>query len=385
MSAKDEVAALPGGQAVAQLAEKVDTAQPEAVKEIATRWKNAATKCDECGNVVNQSVNQLDGAWEGSSADGFVAYMGDFTKSGNSLKDALTGAAADLESAAGALESAKTSMNRICETLLSQARQTRQSLHGMPQEDVDSAIRGLCEASVGDAQSVVDQAENALGSALGALKGRPGAIAPKFSTMGDPAVQSFTPAPGKAIVWNATPEAETKTSSSDAPPIESAPPQTGGGGGGSHGGGGSGGGSGGGGGGGFGGFGPSGPPPSSGPPPGNVDQWIREAIKILQAAGIPVTDANIDQIWTIIEKESGGDPHAINNWDSNAAAGHPSKGLMQCIDSTFQAHKLPGHDDIYNPIDNIIAGIRYTFDRYGGFEGHPGLKAMAGGGGYQGY
>ncbi len=135
----------------------------------------------------------------------------------------------------------------------------------------------------------------------------------------------------------------------------------------------------------MGGLGPSGGPPSRGPPPGNVEEWIREAIRILQANGIPVTEDNIDEIWTIIEKESGGNPHALNDWDSNAAKGTPSKGLMQCIDPTFQAHKLPGHDDIWNPVDNIIAGVRYTFSRYGGFEGHPGLKAMSQGGGYQGY
>lgn len=116
-----------------------------------------------------------------------------------------------------------------------------------------------------------------------------------------------------------------------------------------------------------------------------VEAWIREAIAILQANGTAIDESSVDEIWTIIEKESGGNPHAINDWDSNAAAGTPSKGLMQCIDPTFQAHKLPGHDDIYNPVDNIIAGVRYTFERYGGFEGHPGLKAMAGGGGYQGY
>ena len=125
MSAKDEVAALPGGQAVAALAEKVDTARPEAVRDIATRWKDAATKCGDSGNAVQQSVSRLDGAWEGTSADGFVAYMGEFGKSGASLKDALTNAAADLESVAGALETAKTSITRICEDLLSAARATR--------------------------------------------------------------------------------------------------------------------------------------------------------------------------------------------------------------------------------------------------------------------
>jgi soluble lytic murein transglycosylase-like protein len=116
-----------------------------------------------------------------------------------------------------------------------------------------------------------------------------------------------------------------------------------------------------------------------------VEGWIKDAIKVLQANGTNIDNSSMDEIYTIIMKESNGNPNAVNNWDSNAMRGTPSKGLMQCIDPTFQAHKLPGHDDIYNPIDNIIAGVRYTFSRYGGFEGHPGLASMAGGGGYQGY
>ncbi|WP_344056415.1 transglycosylase SLT domain-containing protein, partial [Prauserella halophila] len=138
------------------------------------------------------------------------------------------------------------------------------------------------------------------------------------------------------------------------------------------------------GGGGGGGLGSSGGPPA-GPPPGNVEQWIKEAIKVLQENGIPVTEENIDQIWTIIEHESGGDPRAINDWDSNAAKGTPSKGLMQCIDPTFDSHALPGHGDIWDPVDNIIAGVSYTFDRYGSLEQHPGLESIASGGGYQPY
>ncbi|CCH35493.1 transglycosylase SLT domain-containing protein [Actinosynnema sp. NPDC047251] len=384
MSAVDEVAALPGGQALAELAGKVDQARPEAVREIANRWKQAAAKSAESGNDIAQRVGKLDNAWEGGSADGFVAYMGEFTKGGTALTDALTAAAGDLESAAAALESAKASITRICETLLGRVRQVRARHQGMPQADVDNAIRGLCGEAAGDAQPVIAQADAALGTALGALKGRPGSVTPAFSTMPDPGTQAFVPAPGQPIVWNPTPEATTQTSSAEPPPApaqsqpQSQPSGGGGGGsaGGSHGGGG---------GGGMSGLGSSGGPPAGGPPPGNVEQWIREAIKILQAAGIPVTEANINQIWTIIEKESGGNPHALNDWDSNAVAGTPSKGLMQCIDPTFQAHKLPGHEDIWNPVDNIIAGVRYTFSRYGGFDGHPGLKAMAGGGGYQGY
>ncbi|MBB5954529.1 uncharacterized protein YukE [Saccharothrix tamanrassetensis] len=387
MSAVDEVAGLPGGQALAQLADKVATARPEAVKEIADRWKQAATKGADAGNTVQQSVGRLDGAWEGGSADGFVAYMVEFTKGGTALTDALTAAAGDLESAAAALESAKSSITRICETLLGRVRQLRAQDHGRPQADVDSAISALCAEAAGDARPVIEQAEQALSGALGALQGRAGSITPAFSTMADPGTQPFVPAPGQPITWNPTPEPETKPSSAESPPAQSQPQQSGNGSGSQSGGSGGGGGgsAGGGGGGGMGGLGSSGGPPSSGPPPGNVEQWIREAIKILQANGIPVTEENIDEIWTIIEKESGGNPHALNDWDSNAAKGTPSKGLMQCIDPTFQAHKLPGHDDIWNPVDNIIAGVRYTFSRYGGFEGHPGLKSMAGGGGYQGY
>lgn len=84
--------------------------------------------------------------------------------------------------------------------------------------------------------------------------------------------------------------------------------------------------------------------------------------------------------WTARE-----DDHVFLTGNSNAQAGHPSKGLMQCIDSTFDAHKLPGHDNIYNPVDNIIAGVRYTISRYGSIANTPGLQAMAHGGGYVGY
>ncbi|OAP27830.1 Transglycosylase SLT domain protein [Amycolatopsis sp. M39] len=84
--------------------------------------------------------------------------------------------------------------------------------------------------------------------------------------------------------------------------------------------------------------------------------------------------------WTAREGD-----HLFLTGNSNAAAGHPSKGLMQCIDSTFNAHKLPGHDNIYNPVDNIIAGVRYSLDRYGSMSNVPGIAAMAHGGAYRGY
>ena len=79
--------------------------------------------------------------------------------------------------------------------------------------------------------------------------------------------------------------------------------------------------------------------------------------------------------------ESGGIPTAINNWDFNAAKGTPSKGLLQTIDPTFNAYKLPGHDDIFNPVDNAIAAIRYMIAEYGSVEAVLGPRA----GGWYGY
>ncbi|MCC3317415.1 transglycosylase SLT domain-containing protein [Nocardia africana] len=130
--------------------------------------------------------------------------------------------------------------------------------------------------------------------------------------------------------------------------------------------------------------------PTSGPPPtahpsGDVQQWIAQAKQILIEMGYPPESIDENAIALIIEHESGGDPNAINNWDSNAAAGHPSKGLMQCIDSTFNAHAAPGHTDIWNPVDNIVAATRYSIDRYGSLDNVPGVSAVSGGGGYVGY
>ncbi|GHF40094.1 hypothetical protein FHX82_004785 [Amycolatopsis bartoniae] len=128
------------------------------------------------------------------------------------------------------------------------------------------------------------------------------------------------------------------------------------------------------------------PPAGSAEPVGDqVTQWITEAVEILRAQGIPVSTEDIPAIRTVIEKESDGDPEAVNRWDANARAGHPSKGLMQCTDFTFEANKLPGHDDILDPVDNIIAGVRYTIGRYGAFSEHPGIRSINSGGGYRGY
>ena len=94
---------------------------------------------------------------------------------------------------------------------------------------------------------------------------------------------------------------------------------------------------------------------------GDVRGWMTQALKMKKM----FSDANLASGVRRAMQESGGNTRAINNWDINALKGDPSKGLMQVIGSTFQANKEPGHNDIWNPVDNILASINYTIKRYG--------------------
>lgn len=116
-----------------------------------------------------------------------------------------------------------------------------------------------------------------------------------------------------------------------------------------------------------------------------VGTWINQAVHELVAQGYSLDDIDPDAIRTIIKHESGGNPRATNNSDSNAAKGTPSKGLMQTIAPTFRVWALPGHGDIYDPVDNIIAGVRYSMSTYGSLSKVPGISGLHSGGSYRGY
>jgi phage-related protein len=90
-------------------------------------------------------------------------------------------------------------------------------------------------------------------------------------------------------------------------------------------------------------------------------QWIAAAMAF---AGVPASWAG--PLHTLIMRESGGNPHAINLTDFNAQRGDPSRGLTQTIGSTFNRYRDPRlSSDIYDPISNIVAGINYIKATYG--------------------
>lgn len=100
-------------------------------------------------------------------------------------------------------------------------------------------------------------------------------------------------------------------------------------------------------------------------PSAGVEQWrpvVRKALRMLGMSGKHNEDLTLFQMRT----ESGGNPNAINNWDINARNGDPSRGLMQVIGSTFRAYAYPGYNrNIYDPLSNILAALRYAKSRYG--------------------
>ncbi|GGX20837.1 LysM peptidoglycan-binding domain-containing protein [Streptomyces chryseus] len=98
----------------------------------------------------------------------------------------------------------------------------------------------------------------------------------------------------------------------------------------------------------------------------DLDGWIKESLAIMAKHGIPGTYEGIHRN---IMRESSGNPRAINNWDSNAVAGTPSKGLLQVIAPTFAAYHVPGTSmDSYDPVANITAACNYAADRYGSID-----------------
>ncbi|MFD8721946.1 transglycosylase SLT domain-containing protein [Streptomyces sp. NPDC059629] len=100
--------------------------------------------------------------------------------------------------------------------------------------------------------------------------------------------------------------------------------------------------------------------------PNNLDGWIRESLAIMAEKRIP---GSYNGIYRNVIRESSGNPRAINLWDSNAAKGIPSKGLLQVIDPTFNAYHVAGTSyDIYDPVANITAACNYAAARYGSID-----------------
>lgn len=97
-----------------------------------------------------------------------------------------------------------------------------------------------------------------------------------------------------------------------------------------------------------------------------VTRWANLVLAVMGEHKVPAR--YLPGILAQIQQESSGNPYAVNMWDSNAARGTPSKGLLQVILPTYRAYAKPGFRSSHYqtvPYTNIWAALNYVIDRYG--------------------
>ncbi len=115
----------------------------------------------------------------------------------------------------------------------------------------------------------------------------------------------------------------------------------------------------------------------SGDPGGSgVQRWKSDVESALSKLGLSTSSSMVNRVLSQINTESGGNSQAMGGTDG-LADGH-AMGLMQVKPGTFRAYHLPGHNNIWNGYDNMLAGLNYAKHRYGS-----GLSFLGNGHGYE--
>ncbi|MDX6496284.1 MAG: hypothetical protein QOE17_2270, partial [Gaiellales bacterium] len=340
---------------------------PGAIGDLAGKLQATSSRAQDSARSVHKAAGEVGESWHGSAAHAFAGYMHRFGAAASTVHSGVDTAATTLQQAAASVSSAKDQLTAIASRILDAADEAA-TLKDDPLTKplYEGVVRNAVSEGCAEAEPVVKTLVNDLEQAASAVHAAVAHHA--FRAMTAANDHTYLPPRGKPIEWNPIPT-DLAPAGATAPASAGPGAASGGGGGGAA-------------------PVPSGGVSSSAPsamPTGDVAQWISQAKKILIANGVAASAISDADINMIIQHESGGNPHAENDWDSNAAAGHPSQGLMQTIDSTFNSYALPGHTDVWNPVDNIIAGVRYALSRYGTLGNVPGVAAVHSGGSYVGY
>ncbi|OLF07012.1 hypothetical protein BLA60_29605 [Actinophytocola xinjiangensis] len=200
MTHKDDASALPGSAPrLAALADPVYvTADGGVFDELGARFTEAGGRTAVVTNKVRSVIGEVDGAWDGTSADSFVAYMDTFTAAGLAVTDALTNAASDLRNAGGTVQGARDALEGVFANLV-----TEVEAMGCPAEEgeLERQVDETVARYRPQVEEQVELAGSALTDAASALSGLLEGVNPRFSTMPGPDTGTFAPTPGEPLEW----------------------------------------------------------------------------------------------------------------------------------------------------------------------------------------
>lgn len=97
-----------------------------------------------------------------------------------------------------------------------------------------------------------------------------------------------------------------------------------------------------------------------------VARWRDAVKKALSMNHLSTSDSMVNRVLRQMATESHGDPHARQlGSDPDGDGSGPALGLMQTKRGTFEANKFPGHGNLWNGFDNLLAALRYAKAKYG--------------------
>lgn len=120
------------------------------------------------------------------------------------------------------------------------------------------------------------------------------------------------------------------------------------------------------------------------PPPAPVQSQGISAATLQTDLRQAISDTGEPASWIpwlslLVQYESGGNPTAVS---PIAVDGEYASGLLQMLPDTFNRYAMSGYDNIWNPVDNAIAAIRYISANYGNPWSIPGIGSEST---YRGY